>query len=66
MDRTQIKSTKTLQPKIYAWYTPDIPKYKNWVKIGYTSHELLSNELVSKRVKLLLLKKNCGTMTLDL
>jgi type II restriction enzyme len=37
MDRTQIKSTKTLQPKIYAWYTPDIPKYKNWVKIGYTT-----------------------------
>ena len=37
MDRTQIKSTKTLQPQIYAWYTPDIPKYKNWVKIGYTT-----------------------------
>ena len=37
MDRTQIKSTQTLQPQIYAWYTPDIPKYKNWVKIGYTT-----------------------------
>ena len=39
------------------------------IKIGLKSaipHELLSNELVSKRVKLLLLKKNCGTMTLDL
>ena len=37
MKKTEIRTTRVLHPQIYAWYTPDIPKYKNWVKIGYTT-----------------------------
>lgn len=37
MNKTLIKTTRTLTPQIYAWWTPDVPKYKNWLKIGYTT-----------------------------
>lgn len=44
-DNTAISTSEKVHPKIYAWSTPDIPKYLNWLKIGYTE-----KQSVEKRV----------------
>lgn len=57
MNKTLIKTTRTLTPQIYAWWTPDVPKYKNWLKIGYTTRtaeeriaEQASQMIIDKKV----------------
>lgn len=57
MNKTLIKTTSTLTPQIYAWWTPDIPKYENWLKIGYTTRtaekrisEQASQMIIDKKV----------------
>lgn len=40
-----VKTTKKVVPMIYAWTTPDIPKYDGWIKIGYTEQD------VAKRIQ---------------
>lgn len=57
MNKTLIKTTRTLTPQIYAWWTTDIPKYKNWLKIGYTTRtaekrisEQASQMIIDKKV----------------
>ena len=32
----KIEVAKKIEPKIYAYSTPDVPKHNGWVKIGYT------------------------------
>lgn len=44
-DKTTISTSEQIHPKIYAWSTPDIPKYLDWLKIGYTR-----KQTVEKRV----------------
>ena len=40
-----IKTTKRVTPKCYAYITPEVPKHNGWTKIGYTERE------VEKRIK---------------
>lgn len=35
----KIEVAKKIEPKIYAYSTPDVPKHNGWVKIGYTERE---------------------------
>lgn len=37
--RDRIRTTKELNPKIYAYITPDVISNQGWVKIGYTEQE---------------------------
>lgn len=36
---TEIKTTKTIYPQIYAYTLPTIPDNDGWIKIGYTERE---------------------------
>jgi len=35
----KINTFREITPLIYAWKTPDVPKYDGWEKIGYTEQE---------------------------
>ena len=39
MSKIEIKTSKGIVPKIYAYSTPEVPKHNGWVKIGYTERE---------------------------
>jgi len=39
MPSPEIRTFREIVPLIYAWATPDIPKYDGWEKIGYTEQE---------------------------
>lgn len=39
MDKTKIKTTKTIYPQIYAYILPEIERKRGWIKIGYTEKE---------------------------
>ena len=54
--RTAIQTTKTIKPTIYAWRTPDIPKYQGWFKIGYTTRT--AQERVEEQASKLLIHKD--------
>ncbi|WP_172506822.1 Eco57I restriction-modification methylase domain-containing protein [Lactococcus raffinolactis] len=55
MNKTLIKTTRTLTPQIYAWWTTDIPKYKNWLKIGYTTRT--TEERISEQASQMIIDK---------
>ena len=55
MSKTLIKTTRTLTPQIYAWWTPDVPKYKNWLKIGYTTRT--AEERISEQASQMIIDK---------
>lgn len=55
MNKTLIKTTRTLTPQIYAWWTPDVPKYKNWLKIGYTTRT--AEERISEQASQMIIDK---------
>ncbi|WP_332400571.1 Eco57I restriction-modification methylase domain-containing protein [Lactococcus laudensis] len=55
MNKTLIKTTRTLAPQIYAWWTPDVPKYKNWLKIGYTTRT--AEERISEQASQMMIDK---------
>lgn len=39
MSKIEIKTSKEIFPKVYAYSTPEVPKHNGWVKIGYTERE---------------------------
>lgn len=55
MNKTLIKTTRTLTPQIYAWWTTDIPKYKDWLKIGYTTRT--AEERISEQASQMIIDK---------
>ena len=39
MSKINIKTSKVIEPKIYAYSTPEVPKHNGWTKIGYTERD---------------------------
>ena len=39
MGKIEIKTSKGIVPKVYAYSTPEVPKHNGWTKIGYTERE---------------------------
>ena len=39
MSKITIKTSKVIEPKIYAYSTPEVPKHNGWTKIGYTERD---------------------------
>ena len=39
MTKIEIKTSKVIEPKIYAYSTPEVPKHNGWTKIGYTERD---------------------------
>ena len=39
MTSPKISTYRVVTPVVYAWRTPDVPKYAGWEKIGYTEQE---------------------------
>lgn len=36
----EIRTGKVVEPRIYAYTTPDVPKSEGWIKIGYTERDV--------------------------
>ena len=39
MAKIVLNSSKEIEPKVYAYSTPEVPKHNGWVKIGYTERD---------------------------
>lgn len=45
MQRITINTSRKIVPKVYAYSTTDIPKYRGWVKIGYTDRQTVESRV---------------------
>ncbi|MCB6402963.1 DEAD/DEAH box helicase [Schaalia odontolytica] len=41
-----------IQPVVYSWSTPDIPKYQGWEKIGYTDQQTAEKRIAQQASQL--------------
>ena len=39
MNAISIRSTKKVEPKCYAYTTPEVQRHEGWTKIGYTEQD---------------------------
>ncbi len=44
-DSPQIDTFREVNPMIYSWTTPDVPKYSGWEKIGYTDRQSVDSRI---------------------
>lgn len=47
-DNTQIKTTKTIYPQIYAYTLPTMPEDAGWIKIGYTERRNVDDRILEQ------------------
>lgn len=45
IDKTKIRTTKTIYPQIYAYTLPTIPEKNGWIKIGYTERKSVDDRI---------------------
>lgn len=57
MPNPKIKTFREVNPLIYSWTTPDIPKYAGWEKIGYTEQESADVRIAQQASQLSVEKK---------
>ncbi|MCY0905791.1 DEAD/DEAH box helicase [Arthrobacter sp. H14-L1] len=57
MPSPKISTFREITPLIYAWTTPDIPKYVGWEKIGYTEQESADARIAQQASQLSVEKK---------
>jgi DNA or RNA helicases of superfamily II len=46
--KTQIKTTKTIYPQIYAYTLPQMVENDGWIKIGYTEREFVDERIIEQ------------------
>ncbi|GAB2021559.1 DEAD/DEAH box helicase family protein [Pseudolactococcus yaeyamensis] len=56
-DHTKVNTLTPVHPKIYAWSTPDVPKYKGWLKIGYTEKQTVEKRISQQASQMKIDKK---------
>ena len=56
-DQPRIKPFEEITPLVYAWTTPDIPKYQGWEKIGYTEQSSADKRIEQQASQLRIKKK---------
>ncbi|MDR1791297.1 MAG: DEAD/DEAH box helicase family protein [Propionibacteriaceae bacterium] len=52
MPSPNIKTYREINPLVYSWETPDIPKYEGWEKIGYTEQESADKRIAQQASQL--------------
>ena len=52
MPSVNVNTYREITPLIYAWTTPDIPKYEGWEKIGYTEQETADTRIAQQASQL--------------
>jgi type II restriction enzyme len=57
MPSPKITTFREIRPLIYSWTTPDIPKYAEWEKIGYTEQESADARIAQQASQLSVEKK---------
>jgi type II restriction enzyme len=57
MPSPKISTFREINPLIYSWTTPDIPKYVGWEKIGYTEQESAKVRIAQQASQLSVEKK---------
>lgn len=57
MSSPQIDTYREINPMIYSWTTPDVPKYAGWEKIGYTEQQSPDARIAQQASQLGITKK---------
>ena len=57
MRSPKIQTFQEINPLVYSWTTPDIPKYKGWEKIGYTEQATADTRIAQQASQLSVEKK---------
>lgn len=52
MSSPKISTFREINPLIYSWITPDIPKYDGWEKIGYTDQQTADERIAQQASQL--------------
>lgn len=52
MSSPRIDTYRVIQPVVYSWSTPDIPKYQGWEKIGYTDQQTAEKRIAQQASQL--------------
>lgn len=52
MSSPKINTFRQINPMIYSWRTPDIPKYAGWEKIGYTEQQSVDARIAQQASQL--------------
>ena len=48
MTSPQINTFRRINPMVYSWRTPDVPKYNGWEKIGYTGTQTVEARIAQQ------------------
>ena len=48
----KIDTFRPINPMIYSWRTPDLPKYAGWEKIGYTEQQTVEARIAQQASQL--------------
>lgn len=57
MTSPQIDTFCRINPMVYSWRTPDIPKYDGWEKIGYTGTQTVDDRIAQQASQLQVAKE---------
>lgn len=52
MPSPKINTFRQINPMIYSWRTPDMPKYAGWEKIGYTEQQSVDTRIAQQASQL--------------
>lgn len=47
-DTPDIRTFGAINPMVYSWTTPDVPKYSGWEKIGYTDRQSVDSRIAQQ------------------
>ena len=48
MTSPKIDTFRQINPMVYSWRTPDVPKYDGWEKIGYTGLQSVDDRIAQQ------------------
>ncbi len=48
MTSPKIDTFRQINPMVYSWRTPDVPKYEGWEKIGYTGLQTVDDRIAQQ------------------
>lgn len=57
MNTPKIDTYREINPMVYSWRTPDIPKYSGWEKIGYTDQQSVDDRIAQQASQMSIAKE---------
>ena len=62
MAKINIKTSKKIEPKCYAYTTPEIARHNGWTKIGYTEQDDVTKRIL-QQTQTADIKFSCNNIT---